>query len=306
MKYGKEGMIKKAIVIGASGFAGRHLVAALIDEGVEVFAVEHRNLLTGIDGRHVIKGGVKAVSRNLIDEIRPEVIFHLARPSFPRLRKAGRLLAGRYAAFLNKRLLREIAHAQCMPRLIFASGSLMYGSSPLPSDETAPLRPYSYARQYYRGEMPVVHSIKAGLFPVMVVRMPWLLGQGSWFEWFYLRTMRQQKAIPLFGNGENKMEIIDVTDAARLLIRIAHTSLPPGVYNVISSGAVSQLEFAGKLATLSGLPVKDHRELFPAGLEQEAFEAFTSNIELTTKFPEIFDGFEFTSLDEAIIRITRK
>jgi nucleoside-diphosphate-sugar epimerase len=154
--------------------------------------------------------------------------------------------------------------------------------------------------------MPVVHSIKAGLFPVMVVRMPWLLGQGSWFEWFYLRTMRQQKAIPLFGNGENKMEIIDVTDAARLLIRIAHTSLPPGVYNVISSGAVSQLEFAGKLATLSGLPVKDHRELFPAGLEQEAFEAFTSNIELTTKFPEIFDGFEFTSLDEAIIRITRK
>jgi len=300
MHYDKEGMIKTALVIGASGFAGRHLIQVLAGKGITHFALEHKQLLTGGDQIHVVKGGLKAINRKLLDEIRPDVIFHLARPTFPRLRRTGRLLAGRYAGMLNKRLIREIAGARHRPQLIFASGSLMYGSSSLPSDEDAPLRPCSYARQYYRGEIPVVESVKAGIIPVKIARMPWLLGKGSWFEWFYLQTMRQKKAIPLFGKGENNMEIIDVMDAVRLLVRIAHTNHPPGIYNIVSSGAISQNEFADKLASLSRVPVKDHHELFPGRLEKEALEAFTSNIELNTKFPGVYEGFEFTSLEETM------
>lgn len=282
---------------------GRHVISELINRGIEVHAIEHHTPLVGLPGLNIIGGSISSVDRKLIRSIKPDAIFHLARPRFPRLRIAGRVLAARWAAIQNRRLVREMEKSGHTAGLIFASGSLMYGSSAIPSDEDTPMRPFSFARQYYPGEIPILDALKSGKIPVRVIRLPWLLGKGSWFEWFYLKSMREHQAIPLFGDGNNLMEIIDIEDAARLMIIIAMSANPKGTFNLVSPGAIIQHKFAELLSSLSGFPVKDYRQLFPGGLEKEALQAFTSNIELTTKYPDLSAGSQYTSLKESLKRL---
>ena len=282
---------------------GRHVVSELMNRGIEVHAIEHHTPLPGLSGLDIISGRISSVDRKLIRSLKPDTIFHLARPRFPRLRKAGRGLAARWAAIQNSHLVREIEKSGHTAGLIFASGSLMYGSSATPSDEDTPMRPFSFARQYYPGEIPILVALKSGRIPVRIIRMPWLLGKGSWFEWFYLNNMREHQAIPLFGDGKNLMEIIDMFDAAKLVLKFADDISASGILNMVSSRAVTQLEFADTLARISGFPVKDHREIFRNPLEKETLEAFTSSIELRTKYPDLSAGFQYTSLEESLKKI---
>jgi nucleoside-diphosphate-sugar epimerase len=296
-------MSKKVLVIGGSGFTGRHVLQEMIRRGMDVYAMQHHTPLPDMEGIKIIKGGIGDVNRRLLDSVRPDTVFHLARPKFPLLRRAGRNLAARWAAFQNQRLIREMERPGHPARLVFASGSLMYGSSPHPHDEDAPLKPISFARQYYRGEIPVLNAIEAGKIPVTVIRFPWLLGKGSWFEWFYLRAMNQYQAIPLFGDGNNLMEIIDIQDAARLALQVTDDPQTRGIINLVSSGAVTQLEFVSVLSSVSGLPVKDYREVFHRSPEKEAIQAFTSGIVLATKYSALTTGFRYTSLEDSLRRI---
>jgi nucleoside-diphosphate-sugar epimerase len=115
--------------------------------------------------------------------------------------------------------------------------------------------------------------------------------------------MRQYRGIPLFGNGDNLMEVLDIRDAARLLLNYVLKNEESGIFNLLSSGAITQREFAETLSLLSGFPVKDYRQIFPGGLEKEAVEAFTSNISLATKYPGLKAGFQYTDLKESLKRI---
>lgn len=272
------------LVIGGSGFLGRQLVRELTEKGYRVYAVEHRTPLPVHSGLTVIRGGMKAIDRDLIRAIKPRAVFHLARPRIPRLRKFGRLISGYVAARLNQRLIRELQKSGQRCTLVFASGSLMFGSSAHPVDEDAPLNPISYARQYYRGEMPLLGAMDYQDLTVKVVRLPWLLGEGSWFKWFYLDPMKKYRAIPRFGAGNNLMQIVPVEDAASFIIHKAFELSGPGIYNLVSPLILTQLEFALAVSELSGLPVRDYRELLPGKLEKEALEAFTCNIVLKTKY----------------------
>ncbi len=297
--------MKKVLVIGGSGFLGRHVVSELISRGIEVHAIEHHTSLTPRPGLNIIRGRISSIHRKLIESLKPDVVFHLARPKFPLLRKAGRMLAARWAAIQNQRLVRELEISAHQTSLVFASGSLMYGNSALPFDEDSPLKPFSYAKQYYPGEIPILYALQSNKINVKVIRCPWLLDKGSWFEWFYLRSMREYGAVPLFGDGNNLMEIIDIRDAARLVANFAGNKTAGGIINMVTSGAISQIEFAKKISAISGFPVKDHRELFQNRLEKEALEAFTSNIVLITKYPQLTAGFEYTELDESLDRIIK-
>jgi len=295
--------LKKVLVLGGSGFLGRQLIKELIIQGYEVSAIEHSKPLDDNKNIRIIKGGIGAVDSRLTDAVRPDTVFHLARPTFPYLRKTGRLLAAHYAAILNGRLIRELASSHQKPRLVFASGSLMYGSSPLPHDEDAPIRPISYARQYYRGEMPIIKALESGKIPVKIIRFPWILGKGSWFEWFYLKSMEQSRAVPLFGKGDNMMEILDIHDAVGIALKYADDNVESGIYNLVSAGPITQLKFATAVSRASGFPVKDYREIFSGRMEKEAMEAFNSNIVLATKHPHLTDNFQFTPLEETLKRL---
>jgi nucleoside-diphosphate-sugar epimerase len=292
--------MSRVLVIGGSGFSGQCLLKELVKGDHEVFAIRNNSPIAGSSEINLIPGGISAVGRQLIDELKPEVIFHFARPKFPRLRKAGRILAAHLAAFHNRQLIKELERSKHTARLVFASGSLMYGSSSFPFDEDAPLNPVSFARQYYRGEAPILQAIKEGRVPVMVLRLPWLLGKGSWFEWFYLKPMISARAVPLFGRGDNFMEVIDMKDAAALIIRYAFENEKPGIFNLLTAGAVTQSEFAETVSGVSELPVSDYCEVFSGRLEKEVLQAFSSDIRLTTRYPDLIKDRYYTPLAESL------
>lgn len=294
--------MKNALVIGGTGYLGRHVIASLKSRSITIYATCNKTPFPQDSAINVVHGGIAAIDHELINRIKPDVIFHLARPAIPRLRRLGRIVAAQLAAYYNQRLIRQLMLSRHRPRLVFASGSLMYGNSSNPHDEDAPLNPVSYARDYLAGEMPLVRLASSGSYPCMVIRLPWMLGNGSWFRWFYLNSVARSGKIPAFGNTLNMMEIIDVHDAAQMVIAAADKAGKPGVFNVVTQGAISQDVFLQTTASAFDAAIVDHSELF-GKVEKAVYEAFTSSIQITTKYPELYAGFSYTPLMESLEKI---
>lgn len=294
--------MKKVILIGASGFLGRHVLQELLEQEFNVYATQYNTQLDD-EGITLIYGGTKVLKRKLIDTIQPDVIIHCARPVMPKLKRLGRYWAALVAYRNNRRLLKRLDRSNSRPLLVFASGSLMYGNSPTAHNEDAPLNPISYARQYQRGEKPIRKAIDDGDYPVAMLRFPWLLGNGSWFKWFFLGTAEDYLALPMFGDGKNKMEIMDVKDAAKLMVLYAKAG-KKGIYNIYDK-AITQQEFVDAVSEEVKLRVKDYQEIFDESLEKETLEAFTSNILLKSKHPEVLKSFKFKPLQESLDEIVR-
>ena len=296
--------MNRAIVIGASGFLGRHVVGHLLEKNVEVFATEHkRNIQVAVSG--IIPGGIKGLNRVALNRIKADVIFHCARPVMPSFRKWGRIMAARKAEKFNSWLLNELKHASLRPKLVFSSGSLMYGSANHPHDENALLAPISYARQYYRGEMPLLIAQQKNEYPIIMMRLPWLIGMDSWFKWFYLDPILSRQLIPAFDPTDNMMEIITVSDAASIMAMYAEKA-EAGIYNVPSANPHTQQEFLEILVSKFDAPIADHRIICGNRLENETMEAFRSNILLTTKHTDTLQNFEYMTLDSALEKIRNK
>jgi len=292
--------MKRAMVIGASGILRGHLVDVLLQKGYEVFAIKHKNSMADRSGVKIIEGGISAINSGLINELHPDVIFHCARPVISRFKRIGRYLAAKLASYYNQKLMGQLQQSEYQPLLVFASGSLMYGNSPEPHLETAPLQPISYARQYVKGELPLLHALEKNQYPIQLMRFPWLLGNGSWFLWFYIKIILKEKSIPFYGDGMNHMQILDVRDAAELMYRYAIEIATPGIYNISSPTVVTHKEFSSKVAGAFQLPVLDYTLLFQRKIEKEALEAFTSNILLDTQHRHVLDDYAFISLERSL------
>lgn len=295
--------MKKVIVIGSSGFLGSAVTQELLAQGFTVYATKNKREL-GHSALQIIEGGIKGLTVAKLNEINPEAIFHCARPVLPTWRKWGRTMAAWQAKRYNQFILQQVEQSQTQPTLLFASGSLVYGNSTSPHDENAPLNPLSYARQYHRGEIPIVEAVTNGKSKVIVARFPWLLGEGSWFSWFYLKQVKETKSVPLFGTGNNVMTLISLVDAARMMVNLFLSARDAGIYNIISPHAIPQTTFAQFVADRYSGKVTDYHNLFPKGVEKAVIEAFESNILLTTQFPEIWSDYSFEPIEEIINRIT--
>ena len=289
-----------AILIGGTGFLGSHLLNVLLRNNEDVYVVEYRKKVENVKESRIISGGIKALNSGMINNIRPDVIFHCARPTVTKLQRAGRKIAAYKAEMLNKRLLNELKKSNVQPNLVFASGSLMYGNSKEAHNEHSELNPISFARQYFKGEKPLMSACLRNDYPVQILRFPWILGDGSWFKWFYMHVMKKYRAIPSFGDMKNTMQFIDVHDAAELMRLYAIEAKAPGFYNVFSDQILRQEDFVNLLSKIFRLPVKNHEEIFTKPLEKEALEAFASNIILDTNHPDILKKYTFKPLHESL------
>lgn len=295
--------MKRVILIGGTGFLGQQVLNLLIKEKLEILVTEHSNKIPPYPNYEIIHGGIKGINTSLIDEFKPDAILHCARPTMPRFKKWGRMLAARQASKMNTKLIFDIKASIAKPKLIFASGSLLYGNSPQPHCETSAIKPISYARQYYKGERPLNKAVEAKAYNVMILRFPWLLGNGSWFRWFYLEAIKKHATIPKFGQGLNRMEVIDLEDAAKLMIRYAQEVDLSGVYNIVSEKPITQNEFLQLAGKVFNVTSKDYKKIFHGRMEKETIEAFTSDITLSTNYHQILDNFQFNSIDSTLRKI---
>lgn len=160
-------MSRKALITGITGQDGSYLTEFLLSKGYEVHGIIRRASTFNtqrIDhiyvDAHVPKArlflhhGDVADSEqlsNVIDNVKPDEIYHLAAQSHVRISFDMAQYTGNITGLGTTRILDIIKKGECKSRFYQASSSEMFGKAPAPQNEGSPLcprSPYAIAKVY--------------------------------------------------------------------------------------------------------------------------------------------------------------
>lgn len=246
----------RALVTGACGFVGKHLVRHLLDSGDEVVGTYLGPKPDPIEGARLLPLDITdrdACSR-LLNSEKPEVIYHLAGISFVPEAEAdfGRTLQVNVTGAVN------LCRAEAT--FVFASSSEVYGQAEaLPIEETAPLRP---ANAYSLSKMFAEAALARYAKRLVILRPFNHLGPGQSDRFAASTFARQLAAIargqaePVLkvGNLEAVRDFSDVRDVVRGY-RLAALRRE-GVFNLCSGRGVPVADLLHGLIEASGLNVE--------------------------------------------------
>jgi UDP-glucose 4-epimerase len=257
----------KAVVTGAAGFVGSHLVESLLRDGVEVTGIDafvdyyprpvkERNLARARD--HQAFGFVEGHVQDL--DLRPLLegashVYHLAAQAGVRA-SWGRdfALYTEHNVLATQRLL-EAALTAGRPRIVYASSSSVYGDSPaLPLREEAPCHPLSpYGVTKLAAEhLGHLYERNHGL-PVVSLRYFTVYGPRQRPDMAFhrfLKAARDAEPIHVFGDGEQTRDFTFVEDIVAATLAAARSGRPGRVYNV---GGGERVSLNGVLRTIEAI-----------------------------------------------------
>lgn len=235
------------LVLGGTGFIGSAVIDQLKKKKQNTVVTVHRSRPDNSD-IPTINADIRSFDWHLLDVNPPSAIIHLARISGRR--KLSRYIAGWRGYLASQKLIRWMKTVKNPPHLIYVSGTLVYGDCEgAVIDETAPLNPIAFQKDYIRAEYPFLEHIDSDL-PISIVRPPWVIGPDSWFQQFYVEPCRKSGKIRQYGSGDNMMSLIHVEDCARQITEVALSSERGNVYNLISCEPISHAEFCTITADL--------------------------------------------------------
>jgi nucleoside-diphosphate-sugar epimerase len=297
MKSSEKTTNRTVLVLGSNGFIGREFVKELLSnkrEDDQFYFINRTLPGQQIEGVHYFTGDFTHFDWASLP-CSPDIIVHFARNSSKRGRKWGRLLASFKGYFGNKRLLNYLSkqHKQC--RVFYLSGSLMYGNNTEIVTEKTPLQPISFAKEYIYAEQPFLTNTTKNIV-VTFVRVPWVLGNGSWFEAFYLKKIKTEQTVPIYGDGSNTMAFILNEDIAKCLVHLLDKPFQP-VVNLAYNYYSTQSEFSQLIATKVQLSLKT---IPLESFERAIKEAFTSSIKLGSELDDCAFILEHPSAEEKI------
>ena len=196
------------IIIGHSGFIGRHLFQHFKNAGRHV---------VGISSRDCDLTQPKQVRHWFADKERPFHLIHAA--------VINRNQCHEYAAFLNncklvQNVLAALPPGRCRS-LIYLSSVDVYGNCPpCPiTEQTAPAPAHYYALSKWTCEQ-LLRLFPGRGFPVAILRLPGVYGAGDCGQSLLGKLWRQvndRQAIILSGNGCSQRDLINVDDLATLV-----------------------------------------------------------------------------------------
>ncbi len=255
----------RALITGASGFAGSWLCRECAVAGDEVVAVSRRGSVPEGCGRGVAvdlrnADSVEAVVRS----VAPDVIYHLAAlTSVGRSWEAPAQTLGDNDA-ISVNLLEALRRAGSSGRVVWVSSCEVYGSPEvLPVGEDAQLAPANpYAVSKASGEL--LAGVYADAHGLEIVRVrPFSHSGPGQLPIFLLSNLAHQAAEArrarasslrvVIGNPDTRRDFTDVRDVVRAyrLLGTSGAAFPAGaVYNVSSGVSVSAAQQAALLAEL--------------------------------------------------------
>jgi nucleoside-diphosphate-sugar epimerase len=263
--------METALVTGAAGFIGAHLVDGLLERGYRVRGLD--NLSTGdrdtLDGVRenqrfsFVEGDVR--DRETVERAADAVdcVFHLAaRTSVP-----GSVENPAETTDINctgTATVFTVARERDA-RVVFASSAAVYGSDvPVPTPEDAPLSPespYALSKRYGEG------LVRGTDTDAVALRFFNVFGPGQDADGPYaavvpafLRLMRAGEQPVVYGDGRQTRDFVFVDDIVDAAVRAAERETPADVYNVGSGGRVSVLDLVDALNDVLGTdldPVHD-------------------------------------------------
>lgn len=258
-----DASVGAALVTGGSGFAGTHLVDALDGRADSVSAPQSSTL--DLRDRSAVTDAVAAT--------RPDVVFHLAAFSSPRLswEQPDSALLTNLELTLN--VLEAVRAAAPGAAVVLVGSGQVYGApSELPVTEDAPLRPGNpYAVS--KAACDLLGALYADAHGMRVVRLrPFNHAGPGQSEEYVLGSLARQVAeaeaagasevVLRTGNVSSARDFTDVRDVVRAYVLAA--SVDPDAYNVCSGGCVSVAELIEALAAESTVSVR--HEVDPARL----------------------------------------
>ncbi|MCX5199478.1 NAD-dependent epimerase/dehydratase family protein [Streptomyces sp. NBC_00249] len=261
-----DGGHTRVVVLGGTGFVGRHVCAAFVDEGREVVAVSRRAEPAGPGvlplALDLCATAPAALARVLTDG-RPTTVVNAA----------GAVWAAseREMVTANTELVRRLVDALCRAeppvRLVHLGSVNEYspGRQGRPVDESAPTRPTTvYGRTKLRGTELVLDAAGRGDIDALVLRMANVAGPGSPPASLLGRVAQQLHLASLEGRtAEIRLaplraarDFVDAADAGAAVSAAARSSVGARVLNIGSGEAVSVRSLVDLLIRVSGVPAR--------------------------------------------------
>jgi len=257
----------RALVSGAAGFIGSHLVDQLLEAGHTVIGIDNlavgrlSNLAAALElpRFEFVEGDVRDAA--FIDQVTDGVdhVFHLAAMAdiVPSMENPQQYFETNVDGTFN---VLEAARKHAVKRLVYAASSSCYGEPDVyPTPESAEIRPmYPYALTKRLGEEMVLHWGQTYRLPVISLRFSNVFGprartSGTYGAVFgvFLAQKLAGKPFTVVGDGTQTRDFTYVTDVVAALIAAAQSNVRNEIMNVGSGDTYS----VNRLVSLLGGPV---------------------------------------------------
>lgn len=287
--------MERALVTGAAGFLGGRLVAALAAQGVAVVALARRSgEAPPVRGVALAVGDLRdaAACDRALDGV--DTVFHLA---------AQRNVPGTPPAVFRDvnetatlRLARQ-ALASGVVRFVHVSSAQMYGPSPVPLDEAAPLRTEppagSYAASRARAVRGLRELVRAGL-PAVTVSPTLVYGPDRPAHpnrlTAHVRRLLGRPCDLVIDGGRARRNLVHADDVVATLLAAARAPGVEGQEFLVGGEETTQRELgdlvrrcAGKGApvrvSLAGGPLRAAARMLDRALRYDAGAGWASAVE---------------------------
>jgi GDP-4-dehydro-6-deoxy-D-mannose reductase len=261
---------RTALVTGALGFAGQHLLAELERQTSWDLIGLARGHGTVLGRERLLACDLRDADlvRRVIEHYRPDLIFHLAAQSYvPKAFAApAETITNNVVAQVN--LLEACRGAGIDPVILIVGSSEVYGHvrpDEVPLTEEQPFRPVNpYAVSKIAQDMLGMQYALAHGMRVIRVRPFNHFGPGQ-SDRFVVATFARQVAeaearkiepVVLTGNLDAQRDFLDVRDVVRAYRMLVEFAEPGEVYNVASGAAYRIGDLLDQLIALSTIPIE--------------------------------------------------
>jgi GDP-4-dehydro-6-deoxy-D-mannose reductase len=244
-------MSARVLITGATGFAGRHLVAACEAAGDAVVAAPRSSAADLRD---------PAVARSLVADARPGVVYHLAARAHVGLSWEDPLGTFADNVAMTANLLDAVRHEAPDATVISVGSGEEYGPpETVPTTEDAPLRPQNpYAVS--KASSGLVARFYADAYGLRVIHARAFNHAGPGQEPIYaIANFARQVAAGtgrvVSGSPDTRRDFTDVRDVVRAYRLLAERA-EPGAYNVCSGVSRSARELIAALGGVAGVAIE--------------------------------------------------
>lgn len=265
----------KALVIGAGGFVGGYLISRLSEKGWEICATKLADEKINIYDRDNVSCRISNLDileensiRNLLNDFRPDVIFHLAAQSSVALSWERPALTADINIKGCINLLEAIRNAGLSPKILFIGSSEEYGYAVNcngPVNENAVPKPANiYAITKLTQNMIGKLYCDAYGMNIISIRAFNHIGPGQSPAFVVSDFCKQAaeilcgKRAPVIkvGNLSAERDFTDVRDIVNAYVGLAEKGRTGETYNVGSGHAVSIQYVLDKIIELSGAEIR--------------------------------------------------
>jgi UDP-glucose 4-epimerase len=270
-----------ALVTGAAGFIGSHLIERLLADGhtvtgVDCFtdyydpALKRANLEPSMSHPEftLLEMDLGRADLAVLPDV--QVVFHQAAQAGVRASWGADFAAYVHHNVLATQRVLERYKAAPLERFVYASSSSVYGDAErFPTDEGMLPRPFSpYGVTKLAGEhLTLLYGRNFGV-PVVALRYFTVYGPRQRPDMAFhkfCRAMLAGEPIPVFGDGRQSRDFTFIADAIEANVRAWQRAAPQGVYNVGGGSQVEVLQAIRILERALGVTADVRLEPRPPG-----------------------------------------